>query len=110
MKLSLQPQQTFGETLRSLREKKGMPLRKLAALLDIDQSTLSKIERNERRANSGLIEKLSKIFKADKKELHINFISDKVAYELLDDESSYDILKVAEEKIEYLKSKKKLEK
>ena len=110
MELSLQPQQTFGETLRSLREKEGMPLRKLAALLDIDQSTLSKIERNERRANSDLIEKLSKIFKADKRELHISFISDKVAYELLDEESSYDILKVAEEKIEYLKSKKKLEK
>lgn len=109
MKLSLQPQQTFGETLRSFREKEGMPLRKLAALLDIDQSTLSKIERNERRANSDLIEKLSKIFKADKRELHISFISDKVAYELLDDESSSDILKVAEEKIEYLKTKKKLE-
>jgi len=100
-------QQTFGETLRKLRTGDGMPLRELAALLDIDQSTLSKIERSERKANAGLIEKLSKIFKADKKELHISFISDKVAFELLDDESSIDILKVAEEKIEYLKSKRR---
>lgn len=99
--------QTFGETLRKLREDNGMPLRKLAALLDIDQSTLSKIERNERNANADLIDKLSIIFNTDKKELHINFISDKVAYELLDEESSIDILKVAEEKIEYLKSKRK---
>lgn len=103
-------QQTFGETLRKLREDDGMPLRKLAALLDIDQSTLSKIERNERNANADLIEKLSKIFNTDKKELHINFISEKVAYELLDEESSIDILKVAEEKIEYLKSKRKTRK
>lgn len=103
-------QKTFGETLRKLREDDGMPLRKLAALLDIDQSTLSKIERNERNANADLIEKLSKIFNTDKKELHINFISDKVAYELLDEESSIDILKVAEEKIEYLKSKRKTRK
>ncbi len=101
-------QQTFGETLRKLREDDGMPLRKLAALLDIDQSTLSKIERNERKANPGMIDKLSKIFKADKKELHISFVSDKVVYELLDEESSIDILKVAEEKISYIiQSKKK---
>ena len=42
--------QTFGEYIRELRENNKMPLRKLAALLDIDQSTLSKIERNERKA------------------------------------------------------------
>lgn len=100
-------QQTFGETLRKLREDDGMPLRKLAALLDIDQSTLSKIERNERKANPDLIDKLSKIFKADKNELHISFVSDKVVYELLDEESSIDILKVAEEKIKYKRTQKK---
>ena len=107
IKLSMQTQQTFGETLRKLREDNSMPLRKLAALLDIDQSTLSKIERNERKANPDLIDKLSKIFKADKKELHISFVSDKVVYELLDEESSIDILKVAEEKINYIKQSKK---
>lgn len=105
--LSMVTQQTFGETLRKLREDDGMPLRKLAALLDIDQSTLSKIERNERKANPEMIDKLSKIFKADKKELHISFVSDKVVYELLDEESSIDILKVAEEKISYIKQSKK---
>lgn len=105
--LSMQTQHTFGETLRKLREDNSMPLRKLAALLDIDQSTLSKIERNERKANPDLIDKLSKIFKADKKELHISFVSDKVVYELLDEESSIDILKVAEEKISYIKQSKK---
>lgn len=107
LKSSMITQQTFGETLRKLREDDGMPLRKLAALLDIDQSTLSKIERNERKANSDMIDKLSKIFKADKKELHISFVSDKVVYELLDEESSIDILKVAEEKISYIKQSKK---
>ena len=99
-------QQTFGQTLRKLREDVGMPLRKLAAMLDIDESTLSKIERSERKANPELIGKLSRIFKTDKKKLHISFISDKVVQELLNEESSIDILKVAEEKIEYLKSKR----
>ena len=100
-------QQTFGGTVRKLREDNAMPLRKLAALLDIDQSTLSKIERNERKANPGLINKISKIFKTDKKELYISFVSDKVVYELLNEESSIDILKVAEEKISYIIQSKK---
>lgn len=98
---------SFGETLRKLREENKMPLRKLAALLDLDQSTLSKIERNERKANSDLIDKLSSIFKVEKKKLHISFISDKVAYELLEEENPKDILKVAEQKIIYLKQNKK---
>ncbi len=100
--------ETFGEKLRNLREFNNMPLRKLAALLDIDQSTLSKIERNERNANSDFIKKLSTIFEIDKNEFHICFISDKVAYELLEEDNPKDILKVAERKIDYLRQSKKL--
>ena len=95
---------SFGERVRKLREQADMPLRKLAALLDIDQSTLSKIERGERKPNTELIEKLSAIFSIDKKELQISFISDKVAYEVLSEEYSQEILKLAEEKVEYLKA------
>jgi transcriptional regulator with XRE-family HTH domain len=98
---------TFGETLRKLREDRDMPLRELASILEIDQSTLSKIERNERKAGKELIEKISDTFNIKEKELRINFMSDIVAYELLNEENSIDILKVAEEKLEYLKAKKK---
>lgn len=42
---------TIGTQIRQLREKAEMPLRKLASLLDHDQSTLSKIERDERKPN-----------------------------------------------------------
>lgn len=100
--------ESFGEILRRTREENQMPLRKLAALLDIDQSTLSKIERNERKANSELIDKLSTIFQVDKKKLHICFISDLVAYELMNEESPKDILKVAEQKIEYLRKSNRI--
>ncbi|MBL7891741.1 MAG: helix-turn-helix transcriptional regulator [Bacteroidia bacterium] len=105
--MSKQGIESFGETLRKLREETEMPLRKLAALLDIDQSTLSKIERNERKANTEMIDKLSSIFKVDRKSLLISFISDKVAYELLEEDNPKDILKVAEQKITYLKQFKK---
>lgn len=102
--------QSFGEILRKLRENEGMPLRELASKLEIDQSTLSKIERDLRNAGEGLIEKISTVFNVDEKELRINYKSDKLAYELLDEEDSIDILKVAEEKLEYLIIKKKKKK
>lgn len=95
--------ETFGTILRKLREKKKMPLRKLASLLDLDQSTLSKIERDERSANLVLIGKIAKIFKVNRKDMQVNFLSDKVAYKLLDEEFSVEILHVAEEKIKYLR-------
>ena len=100
--------ETFGEVIRKLREESGLPLRKVAAHLDIDPSTLGKIERNERKANPDLINKFSIIFKTDKKELYISFVSDKVVFDLLHEESSIDILKVAKEKIiNILNTKKK---
>jgi transcriptional regulator with XRE-family HTH domain len=99
--------ETFGEKIRKLREKADMPLRKLSALLDIDQSTLSKIERGERKPNTELIDKLSAIFGVDKKELQISYVSDKVAYEILSEEYGSEILKVAEAKVKYFKSKTK---
>lgn len=99
--------ETFGTQLRKLREEANMPLRKLAALLDIDQSTLSKIERNERRANVKMIEEIAKIFKTDKEELLVAFYSDVVAYEIQEEKAFSEILQVAEAKIEYQRTQTK---
>lgn len=96
----------IGDKIRKLREDAEMPLRKLASLLDLDQSTLSKIERGTRQANKQLIEQISTIFNADKQELLVSFFSDKVLYELKDEDLSLEILKVAEEKVTYLKQNK----
>ena len=93
--------ETFGEYIRKLRENEKMPLRKLAAALDIDQSTLSKIERNERRPTKEMAPVLAKVFKLDEKELKVKFLSDKVTYELKDEDVGLDALKVAEQNIQY---------
>lgn len=98
--------ETFGETIRKLREESGLPLRKVAAHLDIDPSTLGKIERNERTANKGMIEKFAEIFSINSKPLLVSFLSDKVAYEIMEENCTRDILKVAEEKIKYFKKLK----
>ena len=94
---------SFGEYIRQLREDRNLPLRKIAADLDIDTSTLSKIEKNERNANEQIIEKLSKIFSIDKSDLKVRYLSDKITNQLLGEEDGIEVLKVAEQKIKYHK-------
>lgn len=100
--------ETFGALLRNLRQEAKMPLRKLAALLDMDQSTLSKIERGERRGNIEMIKKIAKIFNVDIEQLVIAFYSDMVVYEIQNEKTFYEILQVAEDKIEYQRRQKKM--
>ncbi|MGL5889052.1 MAG: helix-turn-helix domain-containing protein [Bacteroidia bacterium] len=94
---------SFGEYIRQLRESRNLPLRKIAAELDIDTSTLSKIEKNERNANEQIIEKLAEIFSIDKAKLKVHYLSDKITYQLLDEEDGIEILRAVEQKIKYHK-------
>lgn len=65
----------FGTLVNSQRKLKKMPLRKVAAALDIDTSTLSKIEKGERPANSKMIPVIAKLFGLDFKEMQIQYLS-----------------------------------
>ncbi len=65
---------SFGEYLRNRREKLGLPLRKVAAELDIDTSILSKIERSERVATKEMLPILAKTLEIQEKDLEIEFI------------------------------------
>jgi Uncharacterized protein conserved in bacteria len=97
---------TTGEILRENRERKGLLLRQVAAMLDIDTAILSKVERGERKTTKEQILKLANILDLDKEELLIHYLSEKIAYELVDEDVASQTLKVAEEKVEYLKSHK----
>lgn len=65
---------SYGEYLREQRENIGLPLRKVAAELDIDTSILSKIERNEREATKDMLPIFSKILERDLKDIEVKFI------------------------------------
>jgi transcriptional regulator with XRE-family HTH domain len=100
-------EKTFGETIKKLREEKKLPLRKVAEALEIDTSMLGKIEKNSRKPTRSFIEKISKYFKVSDKDLIIAFLSDEVAYHVMYEENyASEVLKVAEEKVEYLRTKK----
>jgi transcriptional regulator with XRE-family HTH domain len=97
---------SFGEYTRTLREEAELPLRKVAADLNIDPSLLGKIERNERQPTKDFIKQVASYYKVDHKSLFKEFLSDRIAYQILDEEADIDILKVAEQKVTYLKTKK----
>jgi len=73
---------TFGEYIRKSREDIGLPLRKVAAALDIDTSILSKIERNERRATTEMIPILAEILEKSEKDIEIQFIQSAIITDL----------------------------
>ena len=75
---------SFGEYLRKRREHLGLPLRKVAAELDIDTSILNKIERSERVAIKEMLPTLAKILVVQEKEMQIEFIQSTVLSELGD--------------------------
>lgn len=90
---------SFGEYLRNRREQLGLPLRKIAAELDIDTSILSKIERNERVASKEMLPTLAKTLEVQEKEVQIEFIQSTILSELGDLEFLTDGLKNVLKKI-----------
>ena len=94
---------SIGETIRNLRLDKQLPLRTVAAYLDIDQAILSRIERGERKATREHIVKLAQYFNVPENNLLITWLSDKVVYEIADESVAFEVLKVAEEKVKYNK-------
>lgn len=98
-------EKSFGEYIKILRERNGYPLRKVAAVLDIDPSTLSKIERGTRSANKEMLSLFSTLFNVESELLNLIFISDKVVTELINEENIDEIMKVVAQKIKRLKER-----
>jgi len=98
--------ETFGELIRKNRTDHKLPLRKVAAYLDIDQAILSKIERGKRLATRDQVLGLARYFKIDKDSLLVSWLSDKIVDELADESNSLQALQVAEEKMLYTVNRK----
>ena len=92
-------EQSIGTYIRERRSELGLPLRKVASHINIDTSTLSKIEKNERKLNPELIDGLADCLQIDKEKLS------KIHYQnaVLSDLKSYpelnDVLNLVQERI-----------
>ncbi|MDG5816163.1 helix-turn-helix transcriptional regulator [Chitinispirillales bacterium ANBcel5] len=96
----------FGTYIKQIRISNGLPLRKLAADLDIDQSTLCKIENGQRKLKEKLLPRLAKVLKINEKTLKIKYLGSQIAYSLLEEKNALEVLKVAEETLtQYISEK-----
>lgn len=94
----------FGNKLRELREQNGLVLRKVAAVLDIDTATLSKIELGDRQAKREYLPILSELYGVNLKELEKLWLTDKVYDIIEEEEQGLNVLREAA--IFYKKSQK----
>ena len=99
--------QNLGDTIRMLRKDQEQPLRTVADFLDIDQAILSKIERGLRKPTREQVVKLSEYFKVQKNDLLVVWLSDRLVYEVKDEEIALRALHMAEEKVQYITQPKK---
>lgn len=93
--------ESLGTLIRKLRSEHKMPLRTLAAFLQIDQALLSRIERGQRKATRQQVQKLSEFFRVPEHELMVLWLSDKLIHEMGNEVAALDALQVAEDVVEY---------
>ena len=97
--------ETFGEYIKRLRTENELTLTQLAAKLDLDSANLSKIENNKREFDEKRLELLANVFNLDLAQLRTEFFSDIIAKKIYENNCDSETLILAEQKVEYLKSK-----
>jgi transcriptional regulator with XRE-family HTH domain len=96
---------TIGEYIHELRVKNEMTLTQLGALIGVDSGALSKIENGKKVLDRKNLIKIAETFSLDLNGLYQQFISEKVALEIIDYSCDESVLKLVEEKIKLYKSK-----
>lgn len=90
---------TLGYYLKQRRKELGYPLRKVASHIDIDPSTLGKIEKDERQLNLDQINDISIILQADKNIILNHFYSSKIISELKEYPQYKEVLTMVNEEL-----------
>lgn len=91
----------IGAKLRELRENNGLLLRQVAAILEIDTATLSKMEREVKKIRKEHLQKLAQLYHVDINELTAVWLADKLLKELKTEVSSVskEALQITNEQI-----------
>ncbi len=92
---------SIGSTLKNIRENKQFSLKLVAGHTAINFTTLSRIENGTRLPTKTQIKQLSLFYEYNEKELLKHLISDKILYEIKDEELGLEALQLAEQKIKY---------
>lgn len=89
----------FGEFIKQRRNELGFPLETIATKLNIDISTLSKIEKQERQISLDMVEVLSEALKTEKNILLNYYYSSRIIEDLREYPSFKEVLQIANEQL-----------
>lgn len=97
----------FGIKIKALREVKGISQRALGAYIEVDAAFISKVESGEKIMSRKHLPIISQVLDIEEAELLKLWLADKV-YKIVEEEDfGQEVLKLAENKVEYLKQKAK---
>lgn len=94
---------TLGQKIKELRESTGMFQRQLAAILEIGDGYLSKVESDQKALKREHLKTISETFNCSFSELEALWIGSKVYDIIKDEKEGMNALKVAEEQMKYEK-------
>ena len=98
----LKNMQTIGTTFKNIREERNLLLENVSKKTSISKAVLSRIENGKRIPTREQVNQLCKYYKAEKNEIIIQWLSDKLVNEVLDEDFALQAMQVAEEKIKYV--------
>lgn len=99
--------QSLGDILRKHRENRGLLLRHVGSAMEIDQALISKFERGERYPSREQVIQFAKLYEVNEDVFLLAWLSDKLTYQVQDEDLALQAMQVAEEKIKYYKNKTK---
>lgn len=91
----------FAKLLREKRNEKSLKLSEVSKALRIDTALVSKIERGDRFATKKQVNAFIAFYSLDEKATITSWLSEKILYELKEEEYALDVLYAAEEQIKY---------
>lgn len=91
--------ESFGEYIRRLRQKNNLSLRLVGSEINIDQSTLSKIERNEKLAPQYIIKSLAKLYSEDYRVFQTRYLSEKIYQEIKDFDYAFEAIEITKKRL-----------
>ncbi len=92
---------TLGQKIKELRETSGMFQRQLAAILEIGDGYLSKVENDQKAIKREHLKTISKTFNFSYEELEALWIATKIYDIVKNEKEGLNALKAAEEQIKY---------
>jgi transcriptional regulator with XRE-family HTH domain len=97
----------IGTFFRQKREEKGLLVRQVAAVIEVDQAIISRIENNDRLPTREQVLKLAGLYDLDQKKILSGWLAEKIVREYGDDPYAPEAFKDAHAQIRFRIDNKK---